>query len=153
MLALAGAAAGLRHSRRPGLEQKSLVRLRLIVSRGNAKQHSGRNEIELKVLTLVSFLLIGYLVSGQQPFQDKFRRVVEQVTPLPQGDARLLLTGATVSPEGRTAVINGRVVAQGEIASLVTAAGPTTIKVLKVEKNGVTVLIEGEHGPRFLVLK
>lgn len=114
-------------------------------------QHStSGNERALKLLTLFSLLLIAYLVSGQQPLHDSVRQVLSEFRPTRQGDPRLLLTGISLNSGSRTAVINGRVLAEGETATVPAGPNPLTLRVLRVDRDAATVCIEGEHQVRVL---
>lgn len=114
-------------------------------------QHSSSgSERALKLLTLFSLLLIAYLVSGQQPLQDSVRQVLNELRPVRQGDPRLVLTGTSLNTGSRTAVINGRVLAEGEIATVQAGPNPLTLRVLRVDRDAATVSIEGEHQVRVL---
>jgi hypothetical protein len=111
------------------------------------------NERALKLLTLFSILLIGYLVCGQQPLDQVVRAVMDPFRPMREADARLLLTGIDIGPATRTAVINGRVVAPGDTLTLTLGTHPTPLRVVRIERNGVTVMLHGEAQPRFLARK
>lgn len=123
-----------------------------MVSGANVKQYSTRNERAVKGLTVLCFLLIVFLVSGQQPLQDAFRKVWCEIGPRPEGDPRLLLTGIFLGPRS-TAVINGRVLAERETATIPSGSMPLTITVLRLDRAFATVAIKGEKEVRVLACR
>jgi hypothetical protein len=72
---------------------------------------------------------------------------------IPEGDARLKLNGITLGGKTSLAVINGKTLSEGETAKIAIKPGTLTIRCLNIEKNSVTITIEGEDSPRRLRLR
>jgi hypothetical protein len=66
--------------------------------------------------------------------------------------APLKLSAIATSSGGNAscAVINGKILAQGESANIPTQSGTLTVKCLKIEPRSIQVMVEGEDGPRTL---
>jgi hypothetical protein len=71
----------------------------------------------------------------------------------PEGDSRLKLNGISFGTKTPLAVLNGRTLAQGESATIHFKAKTVTIKCVAIDKDFVSVLVEGEDEPRTLRLK
>ncbi len=110
------------------------------------------SENSLKVMTVACLLVIMYVVAAELPVQNLLRRTFGETEKLREGDPRLILTGVNFGSHGPTAVINGRVLAESEKATLPTSSGPITLSVLKIEPELVVILIEGEQQRRLLRL-
>jgi hypothetical protein len=50
-------------------------------------------------------------------------------------------------------VINDKTLSEGESASVSVKPGTLAIKCLKIEKNSVLIIVEGEDAPRLLHLR
>lgn len=74
------------------------------------------------------------------------------IRSIPEGDARLKLNGITFGGKTPLAVINGKTLSEGETAKIVIKPATLNVKCLKIEKEAVTVAIEGEDTPRRLSL-
>jgi hypothetical protein len=72
---------------------------------------------------------------------------------IPEGDARLKLNGITFGGNAPLAVINGKTLSEGETVKIFIKPTTLAIKCLKIEKDYVTVTIEGEDCPRILRAK
>ena len=71
---------------------------------------------------------------------------------IPDGDPRLKLTGVAFGMKTPMAVINGKTVEEGASAKINLKPGTLNIKCLKIEKDSVSISIEGEDQPRVLRL-
>jgi hypothetical protein len=71
---------------------------------------------------------------------------------IPEGDSRLKLNGITTGAK-MFAVINGTTLAEGESTTIPGKPIPLKVKCLKIEKDNVLIIIEGEEAPRRLHLK
>jgi hypothetical protein len=72
---------------------------------------------------------------------------------IPEGDPRLKLGGITFGGKRSLAVINGKSLSEGESASVSVKPGTLTVKCLKIEKDSVLIIVEGEDVPRLLHLR
>jgi hypothetical protein len=72
---------------------------------------------------------------------------------IPEGDSRLKLNGITLGTKQAVALVNGKVLSEGEIAAVSIKSGMLTIKCLKIEKDSVLISVEGEDTPRLLHLR
>jgi hypothetical protein len=72
---------------------------------------------------------------------------------IPEGDTRVKLGGIIFGGRTPLAVINGKTLSEGESATVSVKPGTLTIKCLKIEKNSVLIIVEGEDAPRLLHLR
>jgi hypothetical protein len=72
---------------------------------------------------------------------------------IPENDPRLKLDGITVGTKQAVALINGKVLSEGESAVVSIKPGTLTIKCLKIEKDSALISVEGEDAPRLLHLR
>jgi len=72
---------------------------------------------------------------------------------IPEGDARLRLGGITFGTKVPLAVINGKTLSEGESTSVRVGSGNVVVKLVKIERDSVLILVEGEDAPRMLRLK
>jgi len=92
----------------------------------------------------------------QEPTVVKANRIFTgNSTPVakpPKVLAPLKLSAIAPSSGGNAscAVINGKILAQGESANISTKSGTVTVKCLKIEPRSIQVMVEGEDGPRTL---
>jgi hypothetical protein len=63
------------------------------------------------------------------------------------------LGGITFGGKRSLAVINGKSLSEGESASVSVKPGTLTVKCLKIEKDSVLIIVEGEDVPRLLHLR
>ncbi len=70
----------------------------------------------------------------------------------PVGATGLKLSGITVGPVS-LAIINGRTFEEGDAADIRSQDGTSRVTCLKIEPTAVQIAIEGESGPRTLVLR
>jgi len=75
------------------------------------------------------------------------------IRSIPDGDARLILNGITFGGKTPLAVINGKTLSNGETAKITIKPSTLSIKCLNIEKDAVTIAVEGEDAPRRLALK
>ena len=71
---------------------------------------------------------------------------------IPDGDPRLKLTGVVFGMKNPMAVINGKTVGEGASAKISLKPDTLNIKCLRIEKDSVSIFIEGEDQPRVLRL-
>lgn len=72
---------------------------------------------------------------------------------VPDGDSRLKLTGITaIGPKNSFAVISGKVVSEGELATIPLKPIPLRLKCLRISMDSVLILVDGEDRPRLLRL-
>lgn len=71
---------------------------------------------------------------------------------IPDGDPRLKLTGVAFGMKTPVAVINGKTLEEGASAKISLKPSTLNIKCLKIEKDSVSISIEGEDQPRVLRL-
>lgn len=106
------------------------------------------NELALKMdtraLQEAESLAIQFKVGRWQP---------PVIRVLPEGDSRLRLRGITFGAKKPLAVIGGKTLLEGETARIAVKPGSLTIKCLKIEKESVVILVEGEDEPRVLRMK
>jgi hypothetical protein len=71
---------------------------------------------------------------------------------IPEGATSLKLNGIA---GGKTplAIINGKTFAEGESGTIPFKPVPLTVKCLKIDKDAVTIVVDGEDAPRVLRLK
>ena len=67
--------------------------------------------------------------------------------------ASLKLSGIASGGNGSSAVINGKILSEGESAEIPTKSGTLKVKCLKIETRSVQIMVEGEDGPRTLSIK
>lgn len=74
---------------------------------------------------------------------------------IPDGDSRLKLQSITIGTKTSLAAINGQIFAEGESATIPLKPGKDqlTLKCLKIQKDSVLVLVQGEDSPRLLRTK
>jgi hypothetical protein len=72
---------------------------------------------------------------------------------IPEGDTRLKLGGITFGGRTPLAAINGKTLSEGESATVSVKPGTLAIKCLKIDKNSVLIIVEGEDAPRLLHLR
>jgi hypothetical protein len=70
----------------------------------------------------------------------------------PVAQVGLKLNGITFGAKTPLAVINGKTFAEGESGKIPIKPVPVTLKCLKIEKDLVTVSVDGENAPRMLRL-
>jgi hypothetical protein len=70
----------------------------------------------------------------------------------PQVQVELKLNGIALG-KNPVATINGKTVAVGETARVPAKPNPVALKCLSVEERGVSVMVEGEDGPRLLRMR
>jgi hypothetical protein len=75
------------------------------------------------------------------------------VRVVPEGEPRLKLSGITFGGKVSLAVINGRTLSEGESARVSVGPANVGIKCLRIEKDAVSVSVEGEDTPRVLRLR
>jgi TPR repeat protein len=72
---------------------------------------------------------------------------------IPEGDPRLKLEGITFGGNVALAIINGKILAEGESADVLLKKDHLKIKCIQIQQDSVLVLIDGEDQPRWLRLK
>jgi hypothetical protein len=70
------------------------------------------------------------------------------IRSIPEGDPRLKLNGITFGGKIPLAVINGKTLSEGETAKIAIKPATMNIKCLKIDKDAVTIAVEGEDIPR-----
>jgi hypothetical protein len=111
----------------------------------------GRAELNRMALTLDTTSiqqaqrLVAQFKSGH------FQRPV--IRAIPEGDNKLKLNGVTAGGKRPFAIINGKTLAEGESAKVPAKPNPLVVKCLKIERDAVLIVIDGEEAPRLLRVK
>ena len=110
--------------------------------------------VNLTTPLALTSILIATVALAQDPLQGTLTMGMGDVAVIKQkaeaGDA-----AAQVALGGRIplAVINGKTLSEGESAAVSVKPGTLTIKCLKIEKDSVLIIVEGEDAPRLLHLR
>jgi len=99
----------------------------------------------LKPIPKSVFIIPTSPAEGRDPFFPNSTRAPGSVQPEKQahtdsGPSLFILNGVNLLPGNRTAMINGRTIAEGETAQIPTANGDVSVHLLEFKNNNVVVI-------------